>query len=104
MYREKDIAEKAFKAIKNDIQLRPLNVKTTMTLQGLLFACFIALTVRMRLLRIMKEKGLLKKYTLESLFLELEKLKKIELENGELITTEQTKKQREILQTLGLTP
>jgi hypothetical protein len=58
----------------------------------------------MRLLRIMKEKGLLKKYTLESLFLELEKLKKIELENGELITTEQTKKQREILQTLGLTP
>lgn len=104
MYREKDIAEKAFKAIKNDIRLRPLNVKKTETLQGLLLACFIALIIRMRLLRIMKEKGLLKKYTLESMFLELEKIKKIELENGEYITTEQTKKQREILETLGLTP
>jgi len=93
-YREKDIVEKAFKTIKSDVQLRPLNVKKTSTLRGLVFACFIALIARMRLLRLLKEKGLLPAYTLESLFLELEKIKKVELQNGELVTTELTKNKR----------
>jgi len=101
-YREKDIVEKAFKTIKTDIQLKPLNVKKTSTLRGLVFACFIALIVRMRLLRLLKEKGLLPAYTLESLFMELEKIKKVELENGEFITTEPTKKQKDILKALNL--
>jgi len=104
MYREKDIVEKAFKTIKKDVRLRPLNVKKAETLKGLLFVCFISLIVRMRLLRLMKEKQLIPNYTMESLFFELEKLKKIELDDGEFITTEVTKKQREIFNTLGLTP
>ena len=104
MYREKDLVEKAFKTIKSDIRLKPLNVKKTETLKGLLFTCFIALSIRMRLLRLMKENGLLKEYTVESMLFELEKLKKIELENGELILTEPTKKVKEILETLNLEP
>ncbi len=101
-YREKDVVEKAFKTIKSDVRLKPLNVKKTGTLRGLVFACFIALITRMRLLRLLKEKGLLPAYTMESLFLELEKIKKIELENGELVTTELTKKQKDILKALNL--
>lgn len=101
-YREKDIVEKAFKTIKTDVQLKPLNVKKTSTLRGLVFACFIALITRMRLLRLLKEKELLPAYTMESLFLELEKIKKVELENGELVTTELTKKQKDILKALNL--
>ncbi|AKB28886.1 transposase (IS4) [Methanosarcina siciliae T4/M] len=50
----------------------------------------------------MKEKGILKDYTVESLLLELEKIKKIELENGESIVTELTRKQREIMEKLNL--
>jgi transposase len=102
MYKEKDIVEKAFKILKSDVRLKPLNVKKTETLKGLLFTCFIALSIRMRLLRLMKEKGLLKDYTIESMHLELEKVKKIELENGEIITTEPTKKVKTILKTLNL--
>ena len=50
----------------------------------------------------MKEAGLLEDYTVEGLFLELAKIKKIKLANGETIVTELTKKQRTILEKMGL--
>ena len=46
--------------------------------------------------------GLLEHYTLEGLLLELAKIKKIRLANGEVITTELSKRQRTILETLGV--
>ena len=54
----------------------------------------------MHLLKHMKDTGLLEHYTLEGLLLELEKIKKIRLANGEVITTEISKWQRMILETL----
>ena len=102
VYRERDVVEKGFKTMKNDIQSLPLNTKKDSTTKGFLFVCFIGLIIRMRLLNIMKEKGILKDYTVESLLLELEKIKKIELENGESIVTELTRKQREIMEKLNL--
>ena len=44
----------------------------------------------------------MKNYTVESLLLELEKIKKIELENGETIITELTRKQKDIMGKLEL--
>jgi hypothetical protein len=45
----------------------------------------------------MQEKELVSKYNLEGMLLELEKIKKIELTDGEVLTSELTWKQREIL-------
>ena len=81
--------------MKNDIQSLPLNTKKDSTTKGFLFVCFIGLIIRMRLLNIMKETEIIKDYTVESLLMELEKIKKIEMENGESIVTELTRKQKD---------
>jgi hypothetical protein len=56
----------------------------------------------MRLINQMRECGLLKNYTVEKLLLELEKIKKIQLANEDVVVTEITKKQNDILEVLGL--
>ena len=102
IYRGKDIVEKGFDIFKNDIEALPLNVHKESTLRGLLFVCFLALMIRMRLMKIMLETDLVEKYNVTGLLLELEKIKKIELTNGEQIISELTRKQKEILDRLGL--
>jgi len=102
IYRERDAVEKVFRAMKTDLQVMPLQVRTEATLKGYLFITFISLILRMRLLKRMKDAGLLKHYTLEGMLLELAKIKRIRLANGEVITTEISKRQRTILEALGL--
>ncbi len=63
---------------------------------------YLSLTVRIRLINQIRETGLLKNYTVEKLLLELENIKKIQLTNEDVIVTEITKKQKDILEILGL--
>ncbi len=100
VYRERDAVEKAFRSMKTDLQVMPLKVRTEAMLKGYLFITFLSLILRMRLLKRMKDTGLLEHYTLEGLLLELAKIKKIRLANGEVITTEISKRQRTILENL----
>lgn len=86
--------------MKNDIDLMPANLRTNSSLRGYLFISFLALILRMKLMRRMIDAGLNKKYSVEGLFTELEKIKTLVLPDGEKITTEITKKQREILDAL----
>jgi transposase len=102
VYKEKDLIEKGFKRFKQDLQALPMNTQKDSTTKGFLFICFLGLMMEMRLLHQMKETGLLKEYTVEKLLLELEKIKKIKLANGELIKTEITKRQKGILEKLNL--
>lgn len=101
-YRERDIIEKGFKIMKNDIQSLPLNTNKDSTTKGFIFVCFIGLIIRMRLLNMMRETKIIEDYTVESLLLELEKIRKVELQNGEVIVTELTKKQKEIIEKMNL--
>ena len=101
-YRERDIIEKGFKIMKNDIQSLPLNTNKDSTTKGFIFVCFIGLIIRMRLLSLMRETMIIEDYTVESLLLELEKIRKIELQNGEVIVTELTRKQKEIIEKMKL--
>ena len=80
----------------------PLNAKTENTIRGLLFVNYLSLVVRMRLINKMRDAGLLKNYTVEKLLLELEKIKKIQLANGDIVVTEVTKKQNDIPNKLNL--
>jgi transposase len=100
--REKDIIEKMFMRIKNDLKGLPLRAHKTEVAMGLIFVTFLALILRSRLTSLLRETGLAKKYSVPSLLLELRKIKKVELTDGTLITTEITKKQREIIKTLKL--
>lgn len=102
MYRERDAVEKAFRTLKQDVQVLPLNAKSESSMRGFLFVTFISLILRMRLLKWMKEAGLMEDYTLEGMLLELAKIKKIKLANGETMVTELSRRQRTILEKLGL--
>lgn len=102
LYRERDIVEKGFRSLKHDIESLPMNTNKDSTTRGFLFVSFIALILRMRLVNRMKETGLIREYTLEKLLLELEKIRKIELRNGEILLSETTKKCKHILDKLGL--
>lgn len=102
LYRCKDVVEKAFSMLKNDIEGLPLNVRKDSTVSGYLFVCYLSLILRMRLLRLSKESGLNKKYSIEGLLTELEKLRLMILPDGTKIPTEVTKRQRDILTALNL--
>ena len=101
-YRERDAVEKAFRTIKNDLLTLPLNARNESSVRGFIFINFISLIIRLRLLRLMKESDLIKEFTVNGLLLELSKIKKIQLANGEIIVSEITKKQRTILDALHL--
>jgi len=50
----------------------------------------------------MRETKIIEDYTVESLLLELEKIRKIKLQNGKVIVTELTRKQKDIMEKLNL--
>lgn len=102
VYRERDCVEKAFLTLKDDLEVLPLQVKKKSTLKGFLFVTFLSLILRMRLLKRMKETKVLDEYTVEGMLLELAKIKKVQLADGTVLTTEISKKQRGILEALGL--
>ena len=88
--------------LKNDIELMPANLRTNNSLRGYLFIAFLALIMRMKLMRMMSDAQLNKRYSVEGLLTELEKIKVMILPDGEKIITEITKKQREILDALQM--
>ena len=102
LYRERDEIEKSFKTLKNEIDILPLNTHSEKTTKGFIFIAFLSLIIRTRLITMMRDAGLIDKYSVELLLLQLEKLRKIALADGQIFVTEMTKKQREILQALNL--
>ena len=102
LYRSKDVVEKGFDVLKNDIELMPANLRTNSSLRGYLFIAFLALILRMKLTKIMVDAELSKRYSVDGLITELEKIKIMILPDGEKVVTEITKKQREILDALHM--
>ena len=64
----------------------------------------ISIAKRSRVLEYIISSGLLKKYSVEKMLLELHKLRKVILNDRKEITTEITRKQKEILESLGIKP
>ena len=77
--------------MKSYLGSKPLRIQSIETLNALFFINFIALILKHRLLKIMFEKELLKKYSLEKLMLEILKIRKIILVNGKKVVSEITK-------------
>jgi transposase len=102
LYRERDEIEKEIEMMKSDLEALPLNTHSDSTMSGFLFIVFLGLVIRSKLLRMMTDTGLLKKYAVKGLLLELEKFRKISLADGRIMNTEMTKKTRLILEALNL--
>jgi transposase len=100
IYRNRDSIEKAFRMLKTDLDIFPMRVRKESTIRGMLFIFFISLIIRTALMRGMISSGLMRKYSLEKLILELEKLHVVEDANGSMSELERTRKQKDILDAL----
>ena len=102
LYRMKDIVEKAFGNIKDRLNMRRLLAKSEKSLDGKLFAEFIALILISHLDHRMKETNLYKSYSMQQLLDKLDVLECFEDESHALRIGELLNKQAEIYETLGV--
>ena len=100
--RERDKVEKMFSTLKNDLAALPLRAHSSAAVKGMLFIEFLALILRMRILAMMRVNKLCKERSLKTLFLELSKIRRVELVDGSFVTTEIARRQREIIDALEL--
>ena len=101
-YRGRDMVEKMFDTMKNEIDAMPLRVHKEETLRGALLVTFVAAILHFELLIRMRKCKLNEKHSVESLLLELEKIKIIEMLDGSKILSEVTKRCRDILTALKM--
>jgi transposase len=104
IYRGKDIIEKAFSGMKNHLDFKRLRTHTQATTDGKLFCGFIALILRSVMAKRLSESKVTKGMPIPAALRELRKLKRISYANGAVSHTAITKKQRGILEALGITP
>jgi transposase len=95
IYRNKDVVEKAFMKYKRQLGFRRLRIHTDVRMRNKMFVAFLALTLVSAIHKVMKEKGLYRKMSMEKLFITLTKLKKVTI-NGRAILRPLTKEQRDI--------
>ncbi len=100
LYRNRDSIEKAFRMLKTDMDIFPMRVRKESTIRGMLFIFFISLIIRTALMTGMISSGLMRKYSLEKMILELEKLHVVEDASGSINELERTRKQKDILEAL----
>ena len=104
VYRDKDVVEKCFDDLKNQLDMKRLRMHSSATVDGRLFVQFIALIYMSALRREMRKSDLIKQYTVRELLQEMETLTKVKY-SGKYgyILTEMTKPQREIFKSLNIT-
>lgn len=104
VYRDKDVVEKCFDDLKNQLDMKRLRMHSSATVDGRLFVQFIALIYMSALRKEMRKSVLIEQYTVRELLEEMETLVKIKY-SGKYghILTEVTKQQREILSKLAIT-
>ncbi len=103
VYRDKDVVEKCFDDLKNQLDMKRLRMHSSAAVDGRLFVQFIALILMSALRREMRKSKLIERYTVREVLWEMETLSKIKY-TGKYghILTELTKPQREILDALGI--
>jgi len=103
IYRDKDIVEKCFDDLKNQLDMKRLRMHSSATVDGRLFVQFIALIYISALRREMRKTTLIERYTVRELLQEMDTLTKVKY-SGKYghILTEITKPQREILKDLNI--
>ena len=103
VYRDKDLVEKCFDNLKNQLDMKRLRMHSAASADGRLFIQFIALIYMSALRREMRKSDLTQQYTVRELLKEMDTLTKVKY-SGKYghILTEMTKPQRRILETLDI--
>jgi transposase len=104
VYRTKDVIEKSFDNLKNDLDLNRLNIHSDSTMEGRVFLGFISLILLSYIREIMRQNNLYKSFTFSSLLTELKKQKMVHFADGRTMLTELTKTQRAIFEAFNIAP
>lgn len=102
IYRDKDVVEKGFDRLKNNIDLGRLRVHSSNAMQGKQFIGFIAGILMAEINKVMSTQNLYKKYTMKELLMLMWK-QKVQYIKGQNIVFPETKEQREIYKAFGVT-
>lgn len=103
VYRDKDVVEKCFDDLKNQLDMKRLRMHSSVAVEGRLFIQFIALVLMSALRRDLRDSNLIEKYTVRELLQEMDTLTRVKY-SGKYrpILTEVTKPQRQILEALKI--
>ena len=99
VYRRKDIIEKSFDELKNDLDMKRLRVQSEVATEGKMFIAFIGLILRTYVHN--KLKGYLDKnrpFSIPQVFDELRMIKTVKTKEGMMLHNPVTKRQRTILE------
>lgn len=103
VYREKDVVEKAFDDLKNDLDMKRLRVQSPKRMNSRMFIQFIALIFMSRIRRTLHEKLPDSKWTAKGILMELDSLTTIHYSGKyKPKLSEVTKTQREILEAFDI--
>ena len=103
IYRDKDIVEKCFDDLKNQLDMKRLRMHSSAAVDGRLFIQFISLILISALRKEMRANKLIEQYTARELLREMEPLTKVKYTRKYgYILTEMTKPQRQILERLNI--
>jgi transposase len=101
-YRQRDVVEKSFDDLKNELDMKRIHCHSDETMEGKMFIAFFALILRScmqnKLRTYLSETGL----SFSSVLKELGKIKYVHTRDGKKLLSPITKKQRDILNAFGL--
>ncbi len=101
IYVQKDVVEKCFDNMKNELNENRLRVSTRESFSGRLFVTFLSLILRMYLSTKSNKSGLSRDFSVPEIISKLKLIRKVQTQNGFFIS-EISKKQRDIFQKLGV--
>jgi transposase len=101
-YRDKDRVEKIFDVVKNEMDGDRLRSHSRYNTDGRLFIKYIALIIYMQITKIMRDKKLFEKFSIQELLRELSKMKITYIDNFDPIKSDISKKQNDILKAFDI--
>jgi transposase len=103
IYRMKDVAEKAFDDLKNDLDCKRLRIHSTKAMEGRLFIQFIALILSNKIKEMMNEAGWYRNWNMQQVIDEMKALREVKTDGRRkrLISTS-TAFQDKIIKLFGL--
>jgi transposase len=105
IYRNKDVVEKSFDDLKNQLDLKRLRMHSSGRMSSRIFVQFIALILLSQIQKTMRESTLSERYSPKLLLGEMEALTRINYTGRyKDITSEVSKSQREILEAFSIDP
>ena len=105
IYRRRDVVEKSFDNLKNELDMKRLHIHSEAAAEGKTFVAFIALILRSQMLKALYELMSKEGFTLRKIFSELDKAKLIvsaDSLSGSRLLNPPTRLQKDILLALNL--